>query len=144
MWQMIGQNEGSPGRGVEFGPEEKNFGPRSVITTDEVLTEFLAYCSSHPNLRREAGLAVLHLQNDVERGADQRPALRARGLSRDIPGVIKSATPTRAQSLPSVIFTGVLHTRPSVAGQIPMVLNFADSDKWLTGSSGFGPQARLP
>lgn len=41
-------------------------GPRTVLTTDEVLTELLAYCASHPRLRREAGLAVLHLQNDLD------------------------------------------------------------------------------
>lgn len=40
--------------------------PRSVVTTDEVLTEFLAYCASHPDLRREAGLAVLQLQSDPD------------------------------------------------------------------------------
>jgi hypothetical protein len=34
-------------------------GPRSVITTDEVLTELLAYCASSAKLRREVGLAVL-------------------------------------------------------------------------------------
>lgn len=41
-------------------------GPRAVITTDEVLTELLAYCASHPRLRREVGLAVLQLQNDPD------------------------------------------------------------------------------
>ena len=41
-------------------------GPRSVITTDEVLTELLAYCSSYPQLRREVGPAVLHLQSDPD------------------------------------------------------------------------------
>ena len=41
-------------------------GPRAVITTDEVLTELLAYCASHPRLRREVGLAVLRLQNDPD------------------------------------------------------------------------------
>lgn len=40
--------------------------PRSVVTTDEVLSEFLAYCASYPDLRREAGLAVLHLQSDPD------------------------------------------------------------------------------
>jgi predicted nucleic acid-binding protein len=40
--------------------------PRSVITTDEVLTELLAYCGSYPQLRRVAGPAVLYLQNDPD------------------------------------------------------------------------------
>src|SRR5262249_23439064 len=39
---------------------------RSVVTTDEVLTELLAYCSSYPRLRRAAGQAVLRLQNDPD------------------------------------------------------------------------------
>ncbi|HEY6343591.1 MAG TPA: PIN domain-containing protein [Bryobacteraceae bacterium] len=41
-------------------------GPRSVITTDEVLTELLAYCASSTKLRREVGLAVLRLQHDPD------------------------------------------------------------------------------
>jgi uncharacterized protein len=41
-------------------------GPRSVITTDEVLTELLAYCASSAKLRREVGLAVLRLQDDPD------------------------------------------------------------------------------
>jgi uncharacterized protein len=36
---------------------------RTVITTDEVLVEFLAYCASRPQLRKTAGLAVLDLLN---------------------------------------------------------------------------------
>jgi uncharacterized protein len=40
--------------------------PRSVITTDEVLTEFLAFCSSDKRLRRQAGLAVDRLINDPD------------------------------------------------------------------------------
>jgi predicted nucleic acid-binding protein len=39
---------------------------RAVITTDEVLTEFLAYCASDQTLRREAGLAVRHLVDDPD------------------------------------------------------------------------------
>jgi predicted nucleic acid-binding protein len=39
---------------------------RAVITTDEVLTEFLAYCASDQTLRREAGLAVRHLVEDPD------------------------------------------------------------------------------
>ncbi len=39
---------------------------RAVITIDEVLTEFLAYCASDQKIRREAGLAVLHLVNDPD------------------------------------------------------------------------------
>jgi uncharacterized protein len=39
---------------------------RTVITTDEVLTEFLAYCASDQTLRREAGLAVRHLVDDPD------------------------------------------------------------------------------
>lgn len=30
-------------------------GPHTVITTDEVLVELLAYCAAYPSLRREAG-----------------------------------------------------------------------------------------
>jgi uncharacterized protein len=41
-------------------------GRRAVITTDEVLTEFLAYCASDQTLRREAGLAVRHLMDDPD------------------------------------------------------------------------------
>jgi predicted nucleic acid-binding protein len=38
----------------------------SVITTDEVLTEFLAFCSSNQRLRRQGGLAVERLMNDPD------------------------------------------------------------------------------
>ena len=41
-------------------------GPLSVITTDEVFTEFLAYCASDRQLRREGGLAVRELLNDPD------------------------------------------------------------------------------
>ena len=41
-------------------------GPLSVITTDEVFTEFLAYCASDGQLRREGGLAVRELLNDPD------------------------------------------------------------------------------
>jgi hypothetical protein len=34
---------------------------QSVITTDEVLTEFLAYCAFNRQLRREAGIGVMQL-----------------------------------------------------------------------------------
>ncbi len=40
--------------------------PRSVITTDEVLTEFLAFCCSDQRLRRQAGLAVERLIHDPD------------------------------------------------------------------------------
>jgi predicted nucleic acid-binding protein len=40
--------------------------PRAVITTDEVLTEFLAICASNQTLRRAAGLAVSRLVNDPD------------------------------------------------------------------------------
>jgi uncharacterized protein len=40
--------------------------PRSVVTSDEVLTEFLAYYASNRMLRREAGLAVSRLVNDPD------------------------------------------------------------------------------
>lgn len=40
--------------------------PRSVVTSDEVLTEFLAYCASDQTLRRTAGLAVSRLLNDPD------------------------------------------------------------------------------
>ncbi len=40
--------------------------PSAVITTDEVLTEFLAYCALDQQLRREAGLAVHGLVNDPD------------------------------------------------------------------------------
>ena len=43
-----------------------NLGPRSVMTTDEVLTELLAYCASSSMLRREVGLSVHRLQNDPD------------------------------------------------------------------------------
>ena len=41
-------------------------GAHSVITTDEVFTEFLTYCASDQQLRREAGLAVGDLLNDPD------------------------------------------------------------------------------
>jgi predicted nucleic acid-binding protein len=40
--------------------------PRSVVTSDEVLTEFLAYCASDQALRAVAGLAVSRLVNDPD------------------------------------------------------------------------------
>lgn len=40
--------------------------PRSVVTTDEVLTEFLAYYASDWVLRREVGLAVSRLVGDPD------------------------------------------------------------------------------
>ena len=40
--------------------------PRSVITTDEVLTEFLAFGGADQRLRRQAGLAVEGLVNDPD------------------------------------------------------------------------------
>jgi predicted nucleic acid-binding protein len=40
--------------------------PRSVITTDEVLTEFLGFCCSDKRLRRQAGLEVGRLINDPD------------------------------------------------------------------------------
>ncbi len=40
--------------------------PRSVITTDEVLTEFLAFCCSDQRLRQRAGLAVEALIKDPD------------------------------------------------------------------------------
>jgi uncharacterized protein len=40
--------------------------PRSVITTDEVLTELLAWCASDRQLRRGAGAAVGQLLNDPD------------------------------------------------------------------------------
>lgn len=43
-----------------------NLNPRSVTTTDEVLTELLAYCASSSKLRREVGMAVLRLQTDPD------------------------------------------------------------------------------
>ena len=41
-------------------------GPLSVITTDEVFTEFLAYCASDRQLRLQGGLAVRELLNDPD------------------------------------------------------------------------------
>lgn len=38
----------------------------AVITTDEVLTEFLTYCASDQTLRREAGLAARYLMEDPD------------------------------------------------------------------------------
>lgn len=40
---------------LDFGPA---LGSRMIVTTDEVLTEFLAFCASDPRLRLEAALAV--------------------------------------------------------------------------------------
>jgi uncharacterized protein len=40
--------------------------PRSVVTSDEVLTEFLAYCASDQALRVVAGLAVSRLVSDPD------------------------------------------------------------------------------
>jgi uncharacterized protein len=40
--------------------------PRSVVTSDEVLTEFLAYCASDEMLRGVAGHAVSGLINDPD------------------------------------------------------------------------------
>jgi hypothetical protein len=39
---------------------------RSVITTDEVLSELLAYCASDPHLRSATGLAVENLLNNPD------------------------------------------------------------------------------
>ena len=41
-------------------------GPRSVVTNDEVLTEFLAYCASDELLRASAGNAVRDLLTDPD------------------------------------------------------------------------------
>ena len=60
--------------------------PRSVITTDEILTELLAYCSSYPQLRQAAGLAVLQLQNDP----DIRVIPQSRASFLDGPGPTKA------------------------------------------------------
>jgi predicted nucleic acid-binding protein len=46
----------------------KTLAPCSVVTSDEVLTEFLAYCASDQMLRRVAGLAVSRLMNDLDIG----------------------------------------------------------------------------
>jgi predicted nucleic acid-binding protein len=40
--------------------------PRTVVTSDEVLTEFLAYCASDQMLRRIAGPAVNRLVNNSD------------------------------------------------------------------------------
>jgi predicted nucleic acid-binding protein len=40
--------------------------PHSVVTSDEVLTEFLAYCASDQTLRAIAGIAVSRLMNDPD------------------------------------------------------------------------------
>jgi predicted nucleic acid-binding protein len=40
--------------------------PRSVVTSDEVLTELLAYCASDQMLRGVAGPAVSRLMNDPD------------------------------------------------------------------------------
>jgi predicted nucleic acid-binding protein len=62
---LTNPKDSAHGKVMEF---TAGLGPRSVITTDEVLAELLAYCASYPNLRREAGLAVLHLQHDPDIG----------------------------------------------------------------------------
>jgi uncharacterized protein len=43
-----------------------NLAPRSVVTSDEVLTEFLAFCASDIMLRGAAGRAVTGLLNDPD------------------------------------------------------------------------------
>jgi uncharacterized protein len=40
--------------------------PRAVVTTDEVLIEFLSWCSGDPMLRRTAGFAVGRLVNNPD------------------------------------------------------------------------------
>lgn len=37
-----------------------------MVTSDEVLTEFLTYCAGNPLLRRAAGEAVVQLQGDPD------------------------------------------------------------------------------
>jgi len=44
----------------------RNPAPRSVVTSDEVLTEFLAFCASDTMLRGAAGRAVTGLLNDPD------------------------------------------------------------------------------
>jgi uncharacterized protein len=44
----------------------RTLAPRTVVTSDEVLTEFLAYCASDQLLRRIAGPAVNRLLNNPD------------------------------------------------------------------------------
>jgi hypothetical protein len=44
----------------------RQLAPRSVVTSDEVLTEFLAFCASDALLRGVAGRAVSGLLNDPD------------------------------------------------------------------------------
>ena len=75
-----------------------NLESRAVVTTDEVLTELLAYCSSYPQLRREVSAAVLHLQSDPDiRIIPQTPASFLDG-----PGLY-NARPDKAYSLTDCI-----------------------------------------
>jgi hypothetical protein len=37
---------------------ERSASPREIVTTDEMLTEFLAFCASDPQLRVPAALVV--------------------------------------------------------------------------------------
>jgi predicted nucleic acid-binding protein len=43
-----------------------SLGPKAVVTSDEVLTEFLTFSASHELLRIAAGKAVQHLLNDPD------------------------------------------------------------------------------
>lgn len=53
----------------------RSLGSRIVVTTDEVLTEFLTFCASEPPLRAEAALAV----QDILAAADVRVVPQTRG-----------------------------------------------------------------
>jgi predicted nucleic acid-binding protein len=72
--------------------------PRAVVTNDEVLTEFLAYCASDQALRQAAGLAVSRLLND--------PDIRVVAQSRDsfLDGLaLYNARPDKGYSLTDCI-----------------------------------------
>ena len=64
-------------------------GPLSVITTDEVFTEFLAYCASDRQLRLQGGLAVRELLNDPDiRIIPQSANLISRGTANNAAGTL--------------------------------------------------------
>jgi uncharacterized protein len=78
--------------------------PRSVVTSDEVLTEFLAYYASDRILRREAGLAVSRLMND--------PDIRIVPQSRNsfLDGLaLYNARPDKGYSLTDCISMQIMH-----------------------------------
>ena len=52
---LINPRDSSHRKVLDFG---RTFGSGTMVTTDEVLTELLAFCASDPQLRLDAALAV--------------------------------------------------------------------------------------